>query len=453
VAGTIRDLFAGVRRRLAARRLLGAGILAAIVAVGVGAYLLATANGEDAEDPSGAAPAPAPQVVVREVAAPEETEDLGFPAFATKNTTRVAGADPIADGAAVALAVDPSTGGVPGPDAVTLVDAADWPGGIAAASLVADPIGAPILVTDHDRVPELTENAIRALGPEGSAETAGRQAFVIGAAASPQGLDSLEVEGANPAEIAAEIARLRKRLAGKPAHLLVASADEPGLAMPAAGWAARSGDPVLYAQRSSLPAPTRRALERNRGVPVYVLGPRSAISAEVFDQIRRLAPGAQRVGAEGPVENAIEFARYASGSFGWNINDPGHGFVIANTDRPLDAAVAAPLSASGTWGPLLVTEDGASVPAPLRGYLLDVKPGYERDPTRALYNHLWLIGDGSAISVDFQAQVDEIAEVAPVSSGSGPTSLSPPPGTPESQPDAAGDQGGASSDQDDDESP
>ena len=31
--------------------------------------------------------------------------------------------------------------------------------------------------------------------------------------------------------------------------------------------------------------------------------------------------------------------------------------MIANTERPLDAAVAAPLSASGTWGPLLVTDD------------------------------------------------------------------------------------------------
>ena len=67
------------------------------------------------------------------------------------------------------------------------------------------------------------------------------------------------------------------------------------------------------------------------------------------------------------------------------------------------------------------------VPAALRGYLLDLKPGYEDDPTRALYNHVWLIGDPEAISVDFQAQVDEIAEVAPVTSGSGAES-SPRPG-------------------------
>jgi hypothetical protein len=151
--------------------------------------------------------------------------------------------------------------------------------------------------------------------------------------------------------------------------------------------------------------------------------------------IEHVAPSAQRVGAEGPAENAIAFARYADGSFGWNINDPGHGFVIANADRPLDAGVAAPLSASGTWGPLLVAADGAALPDALRTYLLDLKPGYEDDPTRAVYNHIWLIGDTSALSVDLQAQVDELAEVAPVTSGSGASAAGQSAGAPESQPD------------------
>src|SRR4051812_35460371 len=37
-----------------------------------------------------------------------EGPQLGFPVFATKNTTRVAGADPVADAAGVAQAVFPS---------------------------------------------------------------------------------------------------------------------------------------------------------------------------------------------------------------------------------------------------------------------------------------------------------------------------------------------------------
>jgi hypothetical protein len=122
-----------------------------------------------------------------------------------------------------------------------------------------------------------------------------------------------------------------------------------------------------------------------------------------------------------------------NGSFGWNINDPGHGFVIASSTRPLDAAAAAPLSASGDWGPLLVTTDAGQVPPPLRGYLLDVKPGYQDDPTRAVYNHVWLMGDAGAISVGFQSQVDDLAELAPVKGATGGSQLGPPPGAPEKE--------------------
>jgi hypothetical protein len=103
--------------------------------------------------------------------------------------------------------------------------------------------------------------------------------------------------------------------------------------------------------------------------------------------------------------------------------------VLAHADRPLDAAAAAPLSASGSWGPLLVSDEADAVPAQLRGYLLDLKPGYEDDPTRAVYNHAWLIGDTSALEVAFQAQVDELIALAPIRSGSGVAQLAPPSGT------------------------
>jgi hypothetical protein len=433
VLSSIRYFFSDLFHWVWTHRLTSLAIVAIVVATGAGIWL---AVGGDNELPTASelGPLPAPQVVVAEAEAPEDTGDLGFPTFATKNTTRVAGADPIADAAAVALAVYPSAGSSPGPDAVALVDAGEWQAGIAAASLVAAPVGAPLLVTEAGGVPALTETALRDLGPEGSAATAGRQAFVIGAAATPAGYETLDVEGADPAEIAAEVAQLRERLAGEPEAIVIASADDPAYAMPAAGWAARSGDPVLFAGRDSLPKPTIKALRHNDGVPVFVLGPESAIGEEAMKEIEHIAPNAERVGADGPVDNAVAFARYANGGFGWNINDPGHGFVIANADRPLDAAVASPLSASGTWGPLLVTDDAEALPAGLQGYLLDLKPGYQDDPTRALYNHVWLIGDTSALSVELQSEVDELAEVAPVTSGSGST-LGPAPGEPESQPD------------------
>jgi hypothetical protein len=180
-----------------------------------------------------------------------------------------------------------------------------------------------------------------------------------------------------------------------------------------------------------VPRATIEALRKYEGIPVYVLGPEAAISADAMAQIKEAAPSAKRVAGENPVSNAIAFARFADGSFGWNINDPGHGLVLANVDRPLDAAAAAPLSASGSWGPLLLSEDPGGVAADLRGYLLDLKPGFEDDPTRAVYNHAWLIGDTSALEVAFQAQVDELIQLAPIRSGTGATQLPPPPGTTE----------------------
>jgi putative cell wall binding repeat protein len=404
-----------------------AGVLLAVAAIGVGAYFLVDALGGNGEEKS---PAPAPRIVIhpQPQQQPEATQDLGFPAFATKNTTRVSGADPIADAAGVALAVFPSTGGVEGPAAVTLVRSDDWPGGIAAASLVAQPIRAPILITSTDTIPSLTQDALRALAPAGSAETGGKQVFRIGSAPELAGQRTEHVKGSNPAQIAAAVDKLRLELTGdQPKEVLLASSGKPEFAMPAAAWAARSGDPVLFLQKNAAPKPTLAALKRHEGVPVFVLGPPSVISDKALKEVAKVAPDVQRIGAEDPVQNAIAFARcLPCGSFGWDINDPGHGFVIASDARPLDAAAAAPLSASGDWGPLLLTDNASEVPAALRAYLLDVKPGYIEDPTRAVYNHLWLIGDQDAISTDVQAQVDDLAEVAQVSSGTGTTTVGPP---------------------------
>ena len=55
--------------------------------------------------------------------------ELGFPVTATKNTTRVAGGDAVADAAGVANAVFPATSDATRPKAVALVDKDNWQGG------------------------------------------------------------------------------------------------------------------------------------------------------------------------------------------------------------------------------------------------------------------------------------------------------------------------------------
>ncbi len=366
--------------------------------------------------PGAAAPVSGGGGETAQAPAAQTSSQLGYPAFATKNTTRVGGADPVSNAAGVALATFPSTTPSQRPAAVTLVGEDDWQGAIAASVLMAAPVGAPVMISTPGGVPDPTSAALTALDPRGSDATGGAQAFAIGEVATPDGLAKVTpVKTGDAAATAAAIEKLRDKLFGAPPeHVVIASAERPGFAMPAAAWAARSGDPVLFTGQNKLPPPTAAALKRHPKVPVYVLGPSSAISSGVVRQIAKIDGQVHRVSGEDPVTNAIALARYAGGGFGWNVNDPGHGFVVARSDSPLDAAAAAPLSASGTWGPLLLTDSADTLPAALRGYLLDVKPGYTTDPTRAFYNHVWVIGDEGAIDVNQQAEIDNLAELTKI---------------------------------------
>jgi ell wall binding domain 2 (CWB2) len=392
--------------------------LAALVILALGFIVVAIVWGTSGGEDSGTeAPAPAPASASKgddEVASPSQTtEALGYPGFATNNTTRIGGSDPAGNAAGAALAVFPSTTPEQRPEAVTLVGEEDWAGAIAAAVLMAPPVRAPILFSAPDEVPNVTEEALEALDPQGSEVTGEAPLFAIGGVAFPG--RAAPIDAGEPAATAARIASLRDRLSGEaPKHVVVASSSRPDFAMPAAAWAARSGDPVLFAEANKLPAATASALKRHPKAPVYVLGPSSAISSQVVREVGKIAARVKRVSGEDPVANAIALARYRDGSFGWNVNDPGHGFVLARSDSPADAAAAAPLSASGTWGPLLLTDDASTLPVAVRSYLLDVKPGYTTDPTRAFYNHVWVIGDQEAIDVNQQAEVNELAELAKI---------------------------------------
>jgi len=344
----------------------------------------------------------------------EAAQDLGFPAFATRNTTRVGGADAVADAAGVAQAVFPSRGRDTRPRAVTLVDTTDWRVAVSAAQLMAAPLRAPLLYSDGDRLPAATEQALGRLIPTGAEEAGGAQVIRIGEAAVAEGYKTTEVEGADYAALAQAIDRLHTAAAGKASPaVVVASADQPGFAMPAAGWAAKSGDPVLWVTRDAIPPATRAAITSHKRPRIYVLGPESAVSASVLDQLGELG-ATRRVSGADPIANAIAFARFSDGSFGWNVVDPGHGLVFATTRRPLDAAAAAPLSAAGSYGPLLLLTAADALPAPLQDYLLDIQPGYADDPVRGVYNHGWLIGNEGAVSVDVQARIDSLLEIQPV---------------------------------------
>jgi hypothetical protein len=347
----------------------------------------------------------------------EDTPPLGFPIFATKNTTRVAGADPVANAAGVARAVYPARTDESSPRAVVIVEQGDWRAAISAAQLMARPLRAPILFSNGGELPAASAEALEELAPTGAQEAGGAQVIRIGNAAKPENRKVKDVTGSSSASLAQAIDKLQTDVAGSPTDaVLVAPADSPEFAMPAAGWAAKSGQPVLWTLKDSLPAETRAAIATHPRARIYVLGPPEAISESVVTELGKLGK-TKRISGSDPVQNAIAFARFSDGRFGWNVVDPGHGIVFANADRTLDAASAAPLSGSGQYGPLLLLTEAASLPAPVQDYLLDIQPGYEKDPVRGVYNHGWLMGDETAISADVQSRIDALLEIQPVESG------------------------------------
>jgi hypothetical protein len=346
----------------------------------------------------------------------EAAADLGFPFTATKNTTRVSGGDAIADVAGVAGAVWPATSDTTRPKAVVLVDKDNWQGGVAASVFAGTGFGAPVLLSDDDNLPAVSSDTLDRLDPKGTDVTKGAAVIRIGSRPpEPGGFKTTTIDGDDVYELAAEIDRFHAVATGEPSDdVIIASGERAEYAMPAAAMAARSGDAVLLAGRDDLPAPSVEGLKRHEKPDVFILGPDSVIGGEVERKLKPLARRIQRVQGPTPVQNAIEFARFQSGSFGWGAEVPGQNFTVASTSRPLDAAGAASLGSNGIFAPLLLTDDAETLPRSLESYLLDVQPGFEADPRLSVFNHVWIIGDEDTISVEQQGRLDEISALIPV---------------------------------------
>jgi Cell wall binding domain 2 (CWB2) len=368
---------------------------------------------------------PAVTIVSSSVHAPAQ---IGYPIVATKNTTRVDAPDPIANAAGVALAVYPSEGPGTHPPVVTLAPTGDWQAALAASVFMAAPIRAPILLSGGSSLPTVTGQALTAMAPAGSGASAGAQVIRVGAVPRIQGLRTVAIRGSDPFALAASIDRFATAAAGTPSpDVVIASSDDPQYAMPAAGWAAESGDPILFVSSSGVPTATKQALLAHRKPHIYLLGPSSVIPDSVLAQLRKYG-SVKRVAGPDPATNSVAFAKYRDppcvtgqpcahvpGSFGWAIESPGHGYTLINAAQPLNAAAAAPLSASGSYGPILLITDPGSLPKSVLNYFLDyATPGYTAEgPTAAVYNHGWVIGDQSAISLGVQAELDTLLEAVP----------------------------------------
>ncbi|HEY4824359.1 MAG TPA: cell wall-binding repeat-containing protein, partial [Solirubrobacteraceae bacterium] len=236
-------------------------------------------------------------------------EARGVAGISTKNTTRLGGADPADDAAAVARAVYPGFTPATRPQAVVIVDRGDWPAALAASSLASAPLAAPLLYADGDTLPEVSEQALSAMRPVGAATLGGAQAITVGDSVSaPAGYKLKAIEGsaaaagagsgtastsstasagsatsagtAGEGEAAAgagvSVLHLLQAARGRSPHdVIVVAVDAPrALQMPAAGLAAESGAPILFITRAGVPRATSDALKALERPAIYVIAPK-----------------------------------------------------------------------------------------------------------------------------------------------------------------------------------
>ena len=363
---------------------------------------------------------PAPSIVVESAPQPEAAEEIGFPEFATRNTTRVGGADAIASAAGVALASYPSLGGVGGPGAVTS------PRRTPGRRRWRRPRWPPIrsrrrsCCRDPDEVPELTAKALG--GALADRARGGRRRPGIrrrrrrrsrgprdrGDRGQPTRPRSRR--GSTPSAPGSPARRTRARSSWSAPR-------RPAFAMPAAAWAARSGDPILFAAGERVPDATLEVDPRARQDADLRARPRVRDRSEGGQGARaagRVGDEDRRLGGSGRELDRLRALHRRR--------------LRLEHQRSRTRLRRSPTRAARSTPPpprrcrRAASPDRCSSPRTARtsrraseGFFSDTQPGFVDDPSRALYNHVWLIGDTDALSVAFQAQVDELTKLAPVS--------------------------------------
>jgi hypothetical protein len=348
------------------------------------------------------------------------TGAAGTAATATRNTTRLGGAGAMTDAAAVARAAYPGLTADTRPQAVAIADVNNWPEALVASSLASAPLGAPLLYAEGHTLPRASELALRAMQPTGASALGGAQLLLLGSSIeAPAGYRARGIAPSDVYSTAVSVAKLLSIVRGtNPRQVIVVAADgPPALAMPAAGLAAQSGAPILLVTSSEVPAATATELSSLGRPSIYTVGS-TAIGERTLAELQRFGPVTRAEAHAGedatPAGNAIAVARFADGSFGWGVREPGHGLAFANATRPFDAPAAAILSATGDYAPLLLLDDPTGVPRVLSAYLNDIRPASPHSqPVKGVYNHGWLIGDERAISASTQAELDAALEILP----------------------------------------
>ncbi|MFY9487569.1 MAG: cell wall-binding repeat-containing protein [Solirubrobacterales bacterium] len=346
----------------------------------------------------------------------------GSPALATKNTVRIPGEDTVGNAAGAALTVYPSSGAATRPKIISVVEKHDWRAAVTMGVLSARQLGAPILLSEKDDVPDITKSALDALAPIGTTIPGlvlKPKALVAGTAAVPENVARINLANETYEKLSLSVDALWTKInAGKPSREVIVTTADPNFArfaLPAGPLAAKTGAPVFFVNKDVVPLATLRAIEKHKKPSIYVVGPPRAISDQLLKRLKRYG-NVSRIGGDTPPENAKQAALYVDpdSEWGWGIDNPGHGFVVMNAKREMDIAAATTLSAGAAFGPVLLNSSPGKLDKTLENYLLDIQPGYIDDPSDAVYNRAWLLGAEHLLSPELQAAIDKLLAVQPI---------------------------------------
>jgi MFS family permease len=317
---------------------------------------------------------------------------------------------------------------------ITVAD--DWRVALAATSLIAAPSNAALIIYSPPGVDANTDREVGRLTTLTAPSPSARPTAESQPVSSPSpGLSSgrpatlaigvfseseESIPPGDPATIAAAIDERHARAEGGvgPNVIVVGSESDYRWALPAGAYAAKTGTPILFVSKDSVPQPTASALQTRGGAAhIFVLGPDSAVSGSVFDQLKQFGT-VERIAGDDYVENAVRFAEFRDPGvdFGWGRSGRGPrrwavtNTILVNGDRWQDGVLAAHLARRGKTGALLFTER-ERIPPAVDNYLWRQRPVFANTPAEGPFNHIWIVGSFDRISYGAQAWADYSQEI------------------------------------------
>ncbi|SDN17719.1 ArsR family transcriptional regulator [Alkalicoccus daliensis] len=331
----------------------------------------------------------------------------------TKNITRLSGNSVEEMSVIASQTIWPATHEANQPGTVILAEEDEWQHALAALTLVHHPNDGPLLLMEDGLTEDLVAE-IERLAPLGNEE--GIEVLVAAdlSAEEEEMLEGFETDNVyeeDPAQFAKEIEESFAEIIGElPDSVIIGSMEEEHQAssLLAGSWIAHMNESLLYVNEE-IPAATKEALEaRNGEANMYLLGNDDAISSEVEEELEEFG-NVVRIEGDTPAELSIAFAEYQDDSFGWGIDEPGHGLVFASVNEPELAMPAMPLAHLGKHAPLIWMEE--ELEQPHADYLAKLKPSFEEAPMEGPYNHGYVIGGEDTISFQAQGTLDALLEI------------------------------------------